>query len=263
LHDRRLANDLKIFCKRNAGVSRDPMKETRLREGDTIYSMTDFNWAPLTTMRHVIDALLNFTMALACIWSWDLTGSMLHKLYNSYSWFSYNIKEELKIKIITCHFRRVSEANASRALEQGSPCKYYECERILKLVLAEEGLDTSPPRIVAQHAGAYGQQQPQQSSGQAARGSSNAGKGRGRGGRQGGNQRGTGGAGMQKPPAVTPNGRKICFAFNKPQGCQNPPISGGPGCKDPKSQSEFAHCCSWFFPTTGTYCLQGHSKCQH
>ena len=35
LHDRRLSNDLKIFCKRNAGVSRDPMKETRLREGDT------------------------------------------------------------------------------------------------------------------------------------------------------------------------------------------------------------------------------------
>jgi hypothetical protein len=233
------------------------MKETRLREGDTIYSMTDFNWAPLTTMRHVIDALLNFTMALACIWSWDLTGSMLHKLYNTYSWFSYEgISEDLKIKIITCHFRRVSEAKASRATEQASPCKYYEMERILKLVLAEENLSTSPPTT---QTGAYGQQQQNPSQGQA-RGAGTSSRGRGRGGRQ---QRGTGGAGVKKPPAVTPNGRKICFAFNKPQGCQNPPISNGPGCKDPVSQNEFAHCCLWFFPTTGVYCLQGHPKHQH
>ena len=257
--DRRLANDMKIFSKHNVGVSRNPMKETRLREGETIYSTTDYNWADLTSMRHVIDALLNYTMLLACIWPWDLNGSMLHKLYNNYSWMNYAIKEADKIRIITEHFRRVSEANATRAAEDGScPCKFYELERILKLILAEEGLDTSPPPSAGRMFS--GQQQPGQGKGQA---NSARGRGGSQRGSQRGNQRGTGGAGIKKPPAVTPNGRKICFAYNKPSGCQNPPLASGQGCKDPNSQTDFAHCCLWFFPTTGVYCLQGHPKCQH
>lgn len=254
--DRRLPCDLKMFSKRNVGVTRNPLKETRFREGDTIYTTTDYNWAPLTNMRHVIDALLNYTMVLSCIWPYDLNGSMLHKLYNNYSWFSYNVKEEVKIRIIVCHFRRVSEANASRAAEEGSsPCKFIELERILKLVLAEEGLDTSPPRIVGASAEAYGQQQGQP------RGQEGQARGKGKATR--GSSRGAGSAGARKPPATAPNGKKICYGYNKPGGCQNPPATDGPGCKDPKSSAEFAHVCLWFFPSTGVYCLQGHPKHQH
>lgn len=263
LMDRRLSDDLKVYSKHNVGVSRTPMKETKLREGNSIFSMTDYNWSDLTSMRHVIDALLNYSMLLQCIWPYDLTGSMLHKLYNNYSWMNYSISEAVKIKIITEHFRRVSEANAARASEDGSsPCKFYELERILKLILTEEGLNTSPPASTGGHYGgvaAQGYQQQPANPGQG-RGQAAGARGRGRGRS---NQKGAGGAGAKKPPAVTPNGRRICFAYNKPQGCQNPPLTNGQGCKDPQGGGEFAHCCIWYFPTTGVYCLQGHPKCQH
>ena len=229
------------------------MRETRLREGDSLFTTTDFNWSPLLTMCSVMDTLLNFSMCLAAIWPSDPTGTMLCKLYNSYRWMNYEIKEDVKIRIICDHFRRVSEANASRASEGNAPCKYYEMERILKLVLAEESLDTSPPTA--------------QASGTATTSYINAvqaGAAPSRGGRsRGGNQRGAGGAGQRKPQAVTPNGRKICFAFNKPQGCQNPPLGHSPGCKDPRTQAEYAHVCIFYFPSSSSYCMKGHPKTQH
>ena len=229
------------------------MKETRLREGDSLFTTTDFNWAPLLTMVSVMDTLLNFSMVLAAIWPCDPTGTMLLKLYNSYRWMNYSIKEDVKIRIVCDHFRRISEANASRATEGNAPCKYYEMERILKLVLAEEGLDTSPP--TAQTGSTESTSYPTPAQGGAAHN-------RGRS-RPSGNQRGAGGAGQRKPPAVTPNGRKICFAYNKPQGCQNPPIGHTPGCKDPRTQAEYAHVCIFYFPSSSSYCMKPHPKSQH
>jgi len=249
---------LKIFHKHNVNVTRDPMKVTRLREADSIYTTTDYNWAPLTSMKHIIDALLNFSMTNTALWPYDLCGNMLMKLYNHYNWIGYNIKEEKRVAFICEHFRRVSEANTTRAGEDGtSPLKFQEMERLLKMMLAEEGLSTSPPVNGSQMGGFLGQGN---GSGQQ-QSTQQGGWGRGRGAR-GAGQTGTG-ARQPRPLLVAPNGRKLCFGFNKHTGCRNPPLTNIGGCKDPQTQTEYAHACSWHYTATGTLCLQGHSKSQH
>ena len=82
------------------------MKVTRLRDADNIYTTTDYNWAPLTLMKHIIDALINFSMINTALWPYDMCSQMLMKLYNK-CWIGYSIKEERNVAFICKHFRRV------------------------------------------------------------------------------------------------------------------------------------------------------------
>ena len=260
LHDRRLLTELKIFHMHNVNVSRDPMKVTRLREADNIYTTTDYNWAPLTSMKHIIDALINFSMINTALWPYDLCGQMLMKLYNKYNWIGYSIKEEKKVAFICEHFRRVSEANTTRAGQDGtSPLKFQEMERLLKMMLSEEGLSTSPPASDSQLGGFLGQGNTNSANQRNNQQGGGGGRGRGRGGKGAGQP----GARQQRPPMVAPNGRKLCFNYNKHTGCQNPPLPHIGGCKDLQTQAEYAHACSWHYSATCTLCLQNHPKSQH
>jgi hypothetical protein len=170
------------------------------------------------------------------------------------------IKEAKRTSLICDHFARVSEANVDLAVQRRKPCDYNEVERILKLILRDEGLSDSPPPLGQAPLGSSAGQAVTQTN-QAAR---QAGRQTQAGGQrqQGQNGRGGGASGgrQKKPPAVAPNGRLICFNYNKPTGCSNPPHAGG-GCKNPSTQVDFAHVCLWFYPSSRTYCMQGHSKC--
>ena len=184
------------------------MKVTRLRDADNIYTTTDYNWAPLTLMKHIIDALINFSMINTALWPYDMCSQMLMKLYNKYNWIGYSIKEEKNVAFICKHFRRVSEANTTRAGQDGiSPLKFQEMERLLKMMLIEEGLSTSPLAFHFQMGGFLGQGNANPANGQQRNNQQGGGRGRGRGGRGAGQS----GARQQRPAMVAPHGRKLCF----------------------------------------------------
>ena len=125
--------------------------------------------------------------------------------------------------------------------------------RVLKVLLREGGYPDSLPitKYNTTQDGGQGYQAPNQ------RGGGQAGRARGQNGRGAGS-----GTRQKKPPALAPNGRMICFNYQKQKGCSNAGAVGG-GCKDPVTGTDYAHCCAWFYPETRTYCLLPHGKCAH
>lgn len=262
-HDRAQPKVLKWYHRRNINVARAPMKEQRLREGDSIFSTTDFNWAELTTMRHTTDALLNFGMVSQLLWPYDMSALIFLKLYNTYGWFSHvNVSEKKRVALVCDHFERVMSANADRAVSRFPPCTYDEMEKLLKGLLGEEGVSQYPPVFGGQedsvnNGQASGQGQGQNNPARQQRGA----RQNGGGGNNGGNNSG-GSTGNNKPPAVTPSGGFVCFAFNKPRGCSNTPIANGGGCRNQQGK-EFVHVCQYYYPATRMYCLKQHPRHQH
>ena len=272
MHDRSQPKVLKWFNKKNINVTRAPMKETRLREADTIYSTTDFNWADLTSMRHCVDALINFGMISQMLWPYDMSFLVFMKLYNTFGWFSHTgVSEKRKVGLICDHFERVMSTNADRAVTEGPPCTYDEQEKILKRLLVEEGLSQYPPLFdggVEELGAAAGRSQEGEAAGgpgrqQRAQAAANNG-GAGGGGQNAGGPRGArNGGSNNRPPAVTPGGKLVCFGFNKPRGCANQPVGNGRGCKNAQTGKEFVHLCQYFYPETRMYCLQPHTRFNH
>ena len=252
MHDRAQPRQLKWFSKRNLNVSRAPVKEQRLRDGDSVYTTSEFDWVDLQDIKGTMDALMNFGIVSQQLWPMDQTPWIFLKLYTTYNWMEYGIAVKKRTAIICEHFDRVSAANADRAVGSRPPCDYEEQERILKMILAEEGLSQNPPitaGAVADAVSAAGGQANNQ--GQAKK---NSQKG-GRGGKKGGNG--------DRPPPVTPNGKKICYAWNRTGGCSNPPSTRASGCKSSRTGEEFAHVCSEWLATTKAYCMKGHPRHQH
>ena len=250
MHDRACPKQLKWFSKKNLNVSRLPMKEQRLREGDSVFTTSEFNWTELSDLRHTQDAIINFGITSQCLWPMDQTPWILLKLYTMYGWMQYGITEKRRSGIVCDHFDRVMAANADRAVGKLPPCDFLEQERILKLILAEEGLSQSPP-VTAGSAAAETENRKNGGGGQ----NRNGVKG-GRNGRQ--NQKRD-----NRPPLVCPNGRKICFAYNRQSGCSNPPSTKGAGCMNNQTKVDYAHVCSEYIESTKSYCLKGHPRHQH
>lgn len=245
-----------MFHRKNAGVSRDPLRETRIRDGDQCHTTVDFNWKPIDSMKNVLDCIVNYGLSMQHIWSQDFTGYMFIKLFNNYNWLNYQgLKDEKKLFVITNAFLRISEENNAKAAKKLAPTSYREMEAVLRTILNEEGHPESPPTSAASFltessAGSNHNRNSQSTRSQASKGSS--------GNR---NQRTNGGS--KRPAAKTPNGKFICHAFSRggQSGCSRPKVQGG--CKDPNSNEEYSHVCSWFNQVTGTYCLLSHAKCQH
>ena len=60
MHDRAAPKQLKFFHKKNLNVARNPLKEHRLRDGDSVYTSSEFNWAEVDDVKHLVDAIINF-----------------------------------------------------------------------------------------------------------------------------------------------------------------------------------------------------------
>ena len=245
-----------MFHRKNAGVSRDPLRETRIRDGDQCHTTVDYNWKPIDSMKNVLDCIVNYGIAMQYVWTQDFTGYVFIKLFNNFNWLAYNgLKDEKKLFIVTSVFLRVSEENNAKAARKQAPTSYREMEAILKTVLNEEGLPESPPTSAAAF---LSLEAPVHRNQQQNRGNNPQGN---RGG--GNSQRGGSSSGFKRPPAKTPSGRFVCHNFSRggSAGCSRPKVQNG--CKDPNSGEEYAHCCSWFNTNSGTYCFLGHSKSQH
>ena len=145
MHDRAQPRQLKWFSKKNLNVSRAPLKEQRLRDGDSVYTTSEFDWVDLQDVKSTMDALMNYGIVSQNLWPMDQTPWIFLKLYTTYGWMEYGVTVKKRTAIICEHFDRVSAANADRAVGSRPPCDYEEQERILKMILAEEGLSQNPP----------------------------------------------------------------------------------------------------------------------
>ena len=253
MHDRACPPQLKWFSKKNLNVSRQPMKEQRLREGDSVFTTSEFNWAELSDLRHTQDAIINYGIVCQNLWPMDQTPWILLKLYSTYGWLQYGITEKKRSTIICDHFDRIMANNADRAVGKLPPCDFFEQERILKLILAEEGLTQAPP-ITAGVSTEFGNRKNGGNGQQNQNGGKNSG---GCGGRQQNKNKDS------RPPAVCPNGRKVCFAYNRPAGCSNPPSNRAAGCQNSTTKMDYAHVCNEWIEATKTYCLKSHPRTQH
>ena len=176
-----------MFHRKNAGVSRDPLRETRIPDGDQCHTTVDYNWKPIDSMKNVLDCIVNYGISMQYVWTQDFTGYVFIKLFNNFNWLAYNgLKDEKKLFIVTSVFLRVSEENNVKAARKQAPTSYREMEAILKTVLNEEGL----------------QQQNRGNNPQSNRGGGNS-------------QRGGSSSGFKRPPAKTPSGRFVCLNFSR------------------------------------------------
>ena len=115
MHNRVHVKQLNYFHKKILNVARNPVKEQRLRQGNSIYTSSEYNWVELTEVRHVVDALIN-----------------------------YGIAKRKRILMICDHYDCVAQAKVDMAVSRLPICDYLLQERILKMILTEEGLSQSP-----------------------------------------------------------------------------------------------------------------------
>jgi len=109
MHDRKVSLELKECSKHNISVNRIPLKETRLQQGNTVYSTSGYNWNELETVKGCYDALTNYGLINQMLWPYDLTALTMMKLFNVYSWMSYpNIKEAKRVQLLCDLFARTS-----------------------------------------------------------------------------------------------------------------------------------------------------------
>ena len=100
MHDRKVSLELKQLSKQNLNVNKIPLKETRLQQGNTVYSTSGYDWTELSSVKSCYDALTNYGIVNQMLWPYDMTALTLMKLYNVYSWFSYpNIKESNRVQL--------------------------------------------------------------------------------------------------------------------------------------------------------------------
>ena len=131
MHDRKVSLELKQLSKQNLNVNKIPLKETRLQQGNTVYSTSGYDWTELSSVKSCYDALTNYGIVNQMLWPYDMTALTLMKLYNVYSWFSYpNIKESNRVQLLCDHFARVSENNLDLAVQKKPPNNYWEMESV-------------------------------------------------------------------------------------------------------------------------------------
>ena len=79
-----------MFHRKNAGVSRDPLRETRIPDGDQCHTTVDYNWKPIDSMKNVLDCIVNYGISMQYVWTQDFTGYVFIKLFNNFNWLAYN-----------------------------------------------------------------------------------------------------------------------------------------------------------------------------
>lgn len=244
MHSRREILQLRYFFSGNAGVSRGPMVETKVKNGKSLSTIADFNWTNISNIKGLQDSILNYGLCKQMLFPYDQTGYIFMKLYNHYNWLQGAGNDHRRISLIQEHFDFVMEANASRASKKQPPYNYDELEKALKRLLDNKALPNSPTALW-ERASSDNMAQKKPSFNQKPSASSF---------NQNKNKFGSNSATQSKS-------RFICYDFNNQgKGCSRTKTAGG--CKDSNGK-EYAHNCLFYDMTKKQYCYGPHSKQNH
>lgn len=255
LHNRREILQLKFFYSGNSGVARGPLIETKVKDHGRIGTMSDYNWASITTLHALQESIINYGLVTQQMWPYDQSGYMLLKLYSLYHWIPVG-SDTKRVSIIETHFNTIMELNAQRACRSDSPCDFDTMERSLKRLLESKNYPSTPAQLV----NSSGEDNKQ--------GYSGGGNGGGNGGTNKGDKgfsrnkkdSGRDNNGKRTPP-VSPTGQQICYDFNNiNKKCSRPKVFGG--CRDNQGK-EYQHICLYFDKNNNKYCFKAHSRQDH
>ena len=249
MHDRRVPISLDMLYKGN--VSREAKAEKA-------------EWVAPTEVRHLQEAILNYTVLLNALWPLDYAGLVITRVLVEANWgLAAGASEKARVALVRRFFDDTVRENSGRAVRDEPPLAYEETKA--KWVKVLEGmfpeLTIMGMGTVVQAAG--GGKQPAQGKGQGQQpkkdGGGGAQRGRGKSGRGGGASGGSATApiGTSRAGAVA-SGLPVCFKFNQAEGCTRDAANAN-ACKDFKGV-HFAHACNWLDKATGKFCLQLHAR---
>lgn len=259
MHNRREILQLKFFYPGNAGVSRGPMIETKVKSGNTVATVSDYNWANINNLKALRESIINFGLISQMLFPYDQSGYMFLKLYNNYHWLAGAGNDFKRVSLIQEHFNLIMEANASRACRREAPSNFDETERSLKRLLENRNLPSNPGALAEKGLEGEGGQRGQR------RGLNEASANTGASVSAGPSHRPFQGQGREAQtrslPPAGPKGKFVCYDFNNPgPGCTRQ--KSAVGCKD-NNGKEYAHSCLFFDTNQKKYCFGSHSKQNH
>ena len=257
MHDRRVPVTLDMLCKGNAG------KDLKVDKAD---------WVEPTEVRHLQEAVLNYTVLLNALWPLDYAGLVITRVLVESSWGAVaGGSEKARVALVKKFFEETVRENSGRAVREEPPLVYEEArakwvkvvENVFPGVL---GVGMGP--LAATMSAADGQKHPDgyttlTKKGGAGRGAKQKGRG-GRGGGFGGGGGGAVGGGPGAPPMGTSrtsavaSGLPVCFGYNQHEGCKRDVVKATV-CNDANGM-HFAHACNFLDRTTNKFCLQLHRR---
>ena len=112
MHDRRVPITLDMLYKGNAG------KEMKAEKGD---------WLEPTEVRHLQEAVLNYTVLLNAIWPLDYAGFVVSRVLTESGWgLAAGNNEKARVGLVRRFFDEVSRENSGRAVREEPPLAYDE-----------------------------------------------------------------------------------------------------------------------------------------
>jgi len=240
MHDRRVPVTLDMLYKANA------FKEVKTA-GES--------WIEPTEIRHLQEAILNYSVILWAIWPFDYAGFVIQRVLVEANWGrAAGESERQRVQLVRRYFDEIMRENSGRVVRGQPPLSYEEAKA--KWIRGLEAVFPGMSVLGGASAGVKPKQQQQQQDG-----AGGGGRGRGRGGANAGAGRGRGGAatatgGLVRQGAVA-SGLPVCYRYNLPLGCQRKAVSAT-ACEE--LGKSYAHACNWLDKTTNKFCLQLHPR---
>ena len=252
MHDRRVPITLDMLYKGNAG------KEMKAEKGD---------WLEPTEVRHLQEAVLNYTVLLNAIWPLDYAGFVVSRVLTESGWgLAAGNNEKARVGLVRRFFDEVSRENSGRAVREEPPLAYDEARakwvKVLEGAFPSLSILGAGPLMTASMASTGQPEHPDGMLTGKRGGGARGGKQKGRGGRGSSAHGGGGGAGGAPAGTVrssaVASGMPVCYGFNQEEGCKRD-MAKSNVCKDAKGQY-FAHACNFLDKTTNKFCLQAHAR---
>ena len=202
MHDRRVPITLDMLYKGNAG------KEMKAEKGD---------WLEPTEVRHLQEAVLNYTVLLNAIWPLDYAGFVISRVLTESGWgLAAGNNEKARVGLVRRFFDEVSRENSGRAVREEPPLAYDEARakwvKVLEGAFPNLSILGTGPLMTASMASTGQPEHPDGMLTGKKGGGARGGKQKGRGGRGGSAHGGGGSAGGRRPGQ--------CAAQRWPAGCR-------------------------------------------
>ena len=209
-------------------------------------------------MRHLQEAVLNYTVIMQALWPLDYSGFVITRVLIEARWGEAGGEaEKQRVKLVRKFFDDCMKDNSGRAVRDEPPLDYEEAKtkwvRALESLFPSLSLVAMNPTLLLGKAG----QQRQPNNTQNMDGAGGGGNRRGRGGKRG---RGTGAgpkAGSTRRIASLSR-LPCCYGFDLAAGCKRTIVKPNV-CEE--NGVHYTHACNYLVDKqAGKFCLQLHSR---